>query len=476
MLHIYAADIYVSATGNNNTNDGTTLGTAYATINYAYNIAKANSEDDNIIISGTVSLTGQITLNDASGFSISFLSADDGYGGTQAVINNGNSGNRLFFANATSSAAVSIFTGLEFENISTTLGTGGFFGSNNSSSITFNDCSFTNLSSARASEVDLTDVAHGNISIINTTMTFTNCVFDANATLHGNGGVFSVGNNGVLVLTDCLFTGNSSTRPNNAANGGAISIVGSGTANITGTTFYNNSTGNLGGAIFAANTSVCTLTNVTMFGNSIEDAAAAKGGALRVEGTTQLTVLNSLFYGNHADDTGANTTSDIGFGGTGLTATLTNTLSGNLLKTGALTITDPESNFAADLESCALNFDAADGKVKYIVATSGDSPIDYGSDGNDVGAWDSGLTQPALSLLSARALDNFSVYNLANGNVKIILDGTSNAKVYNLLGNCISSFTINDAYELDTNSFLPGVYILNVTIDSKKYVQKFIVQ
>ena len=301
-------------------------------------------------------------------------------------------------------------------------------------------------------------------------------MFDANATLHGNGGVFSVGNNGVLVLTDCLFTGNSSTRPNNAANGGAISIVGSGTANITGTTFYNNSTGNLGGAIFAANTSVCTLTNVTMFGNSIEDAAAAKGGALRVEGTTQLTVLNSLFYGNHADDTGANTTSDIGFGGTGLTATLTNTLSGNLLKTGALTITDPESNFAADLESCALNFDAADGKVKYIVATSGDSPIDYGSDGNDVGAWDSGLTQPALSLLSARALDNFSVYNLANGNVKIILDGTSNAKVYNLLGNCISSFTINDAYELDTNSFLPGVYILNVTIDSKKYVQKFIVQ
>ena len=61
VLHIYAADIYVSSTGSNIDNDGLSLGTPFATINHAYNVAKANSENDNIIISGEVSLTGQIT-------------------------------------------------------------------------------------------------------------------------------------------------------------------------------------------------------------------------------------------------------------------------------------------------------------------------------------------------------------------------------------------------------------------------------
>lgn len=475
-MHIHAADIYVSATGDNT--NGTTLLTAYNTINQAYNIAKDNSENDNIIISGTVSLTGQITFNDASGFSISFLSADDGYGGTQAIINNGNAGNRLFFANATSNAAVSVFTGLEFENITTALGAGGFFGSNNSSSITFNDCKFTNLSTANAvtDPVTTTDNSHGNISIINTTMTFTDCVFDSNVTLNGNGGVFSVGNGGVLVLTDCLFTGNSSARANvGSPNGGAISVVGSGTANITGTTFYNNSTYQ-GGAIFMANTGVCTLTNVTMFGNNISATGAGRGGALRAEGSAMITVENSLIYGNYADNANLNIDSDIALSTTTLTAALTNTLADKTVVVSGLTVTDTGSNFNADLDSSSLNFDAASGKVKYVVAGIGDdSPIDFGSDGEDVGAWNSGLSLPVLSLDSMDNLKSLSIYNLSNGNIKILADGVSDAKVYNLLGNCVASFTMNETYELETSSILPGVYILNITMDSKMYVQKFII-
>ena len=415
MFQAHAADIYVSSTGSNIDNDGLSLGTPFATINHAYNVAKANSENDNIIISGEVSLTGQITLNDVSGFTISFLSADDGYGGTQAVINNGGNNNRLFFTNASSAMAISVFTGLEFENISNSVGSGSFLGSNNSSSITFNDCKFTNLSSSviippvtdpiTAPNVD--DNTNGIIQLSNTSMTFNTCVFDSNSTFNGNGGVFSVLSGGTLILNDCLFTGNSASQANKGkANGGAISVVGTGGVTISNTTFYNNSSELQGGALFISKTaSTCTLTNVTMFGNSCSTVSgAARGGALRSESWTRLLVENSLFYGNNVSTSGTPNSSDVGFGdvsgATGAaasSATFTNTLIGKtVLGVDSANFIETNSVLNADLASSALSYDSFDGKVKYVVATSGDSPIDFGSDGNDVGAWDFELNQPPI--------------------------------------------------------------------------------
>ena len=489
----HAADIYVSSSGAN-ANDGTTLSTAFATINKAYDDAKNKPGDDVIIISGLISLTGQITLIDSSG-SVSFVSADDGYEGTQAVINNGGNNNRLFFTNASSVTAISVFTGLEFENISNSVGSGSFFGSNNSSSITFNDCKFTNLSSSvivppvtdpvTAPNVD--DNTNGIIQLSNTSMTFNTCVFDSNSTLNGNGGVFSVLSGGTLILNDCLFTGNSASQANKGkANGGAISVVGTGGVTISNTTFYNNSSELQGGALFIAKTaSTCTLTNVTMFGNGCSTVSgAARGGALRSESWTRLLVENSLFYGNNVSTSGTPNSSDVGFGdvedATGAaasSATFTNTLIGKtVLGEDSANFIETNSVLNADLASSALSYDSLDGKVKYVAATSGDSPIDFGSDANDVGAWDSELSLPPLSTQSLNRLKNISIYNLSNGNVQFTLEGSSNAKVFDLLGNCISSFSINNSYELEANSFLPGVYILNITIDGKKYVQKFIVQ
>ena len=397
-MYSYAADIYVSSTGNNIDNDGLSLDSPFATINHAYNIAKANSENDIIIINGEVALTGQITLNDTSGFSISFLSADDGYGGTQAIINNGDNNNRLFFANASSSAAITIFTGLEFENISNAIGQGSFFGSNNPSDITFNDCKFTNLTSAIpvTDPVNISDNAHGNISIINTTMTFENCVFDSNTTLNGSGGVFFVGTNGNLIVTDCLFTGNSAVRPNaGSANGGAISIAGTGGTTITNTTFFNNSSGFQGGAVFIANSaSQSRLTNVTMFGNTCFNDSDDRGGAFRSESLTPVLIENSLFYGNHINDAGELKSSDVGFGGNLSGATFTNVLVGVYRAPVTENFVNNASKLDAFLDSSELKYSNVSGKVKYEVAISGESPIDFGSDGNDAGAWDSGLVQP----------------------------------------------------------------------------------
>ena len=398
-MYSFAADIYVSSTGSNIDNDGLSLGTPFATINHAYNVAKANFENDNIIISGEVSLTGQITLNDVSGFTISFLSADDGYGGAQAVINNGGNNNRLFFSNASSSAAITVFTGLEFENISNAVGQGSFFGSNNTSDITFKNCKFTNLTSEIpvADPVNISDNAHGNISVLNTTMTFTNCVFDSNATLNGSGGVFFVGNNGSLILNECSFVGNSANRPNKgAANGGAISVSGTGGVTITNTTFYKNSSGFQGGALFIANSaSESRLTNVTMFANTCSNDSDFRGGAFRSESITPVLVENSLFYGNHINDAGELISSDVGIEGDLSAATFTNVLAGVFRAPDTESVVINASKLDAFLDSSELNFSNTSGKVKYGIAISGESPIDFGSDGNDVGAWDSGLVQPA---------------------------------------------------------------------------------
>jgi predicted outer membrane repeat protein len=99
----------------------------------------------------------------------------------------------------------------------------------------------------------------------------------------GGGGILS---DGTLTVSNCVFTGNTSTN----WDGGAISSFGALT--VTNSTFTGNTSSGFGGAIGSGGT--LTVTNSTFTGNS---ASNTGGGALFSNGTT-VTVTNSTFTGN----------------------------------------------------------------------------------------------------------------------------------------------------------------------------------
>ncbi|WP_010136373.1 T9SS type A sorting domain-containing protein [Ochrovirga pacifica] len=476
----FSANIYVSASGDNT--DGTTLATAYTTINTAYNEAKGNAEDDNIIIDGTVVLSAQITINDTSGNSITFVSADDGFGGTQGIINGGGT-NRLFFVNASSASSVTVFTGLQFENVTNTLGQGALMGSNSSSSMTFNSCTFSNNIASNPSSAN----ANGVISVLGLTMTFTDCVFDSNSTTNGNGGMFFVGNNGSLVLNRCLFKNNSSSKLSlTNTNGGAISIVGTGSSTITNTTFYNNSSELQGGAIYVGAQASITMTNVTMFQNSITDSNTGRGAGLRLEGSGSYTLSNVLSYGNTADGVA----SDLGCAAN-KTINMNNSIFGATPIPENVTVNGVNNSLTSDLSASALTFNSTDGVVKFSsVATGTDSPIDFGdstyltvledqngdsrpSGSIDAGAWESSLT---LSLDGFEFSDNIGGFYKTTNGYKIVVKKEAEAELYNFLGAKVDSFIVKESYDILDSKYAAGVYILKVTIEGLPYAKKFIIK
>ena len=115
----------------------------------------------------------------------------------------------------------------------------------------------------------------------------------------------------------------------------------------------------------------------------------------------------------------------------------------------------------ADLSASNLMFNAATGFVEYsAVASTEDSPIDFGSDGNDAGSWDSGLVLSLDGMLKSKV----SIY--VNHTFKTIeinhdLDEPLSVELFNILGSRIMDVK-NSAktQSLDVSSLKTGVYIL----------------
>jgi uncharacterized repeat protein (TIGR03803 family) len=100
---------------------------------------------------------------------------------------------------------------------------------------------------------------------------------------------------GAGVLTDGALTLNNDTFTLNYANisGGALNIYTGGSATVTDCTFYGNSSGAYGGAIYAIGS--LTMTDSTVAGNT----AASNGGGLYHSAGT-VTTDNTIFGGNTA--------------------------------------------------------------------------------------------------------------------------------------------------------------------------------
>ena len=224
-------------------------------------------------------------------------------------------------------------------------------------------------------------------------VTFKNLIITGatNATGAG-GGVLFCNRPSILTFDNCVFDGNSTA----SAQGGGVIFANNASINLTvnNTTFYQNSStdsGGQGGAVTVLNATSAVFTNCTFFENTIARIDRNFGGAIRVNNSAPVTVTNCLFYNNKANS-GAGGNSDV----TG-TATSVRTINNSILQftnnTGSGSYTNNNSTITDSdfLATSNLAWDATLNKVTFTApnALTNDTPIDFGSDNEDVGAWDS---------------------------------------------------------------------------------------
>ena len=223
-------------------------------------------------------------------------------------------------------------------------------------------------------------------------VTFKNLIITGATNSTGPGAVIGLFTNSTLTIDNCVFNGNSSI---NATGGGAI-LINNSSANLTinDTSFYQNSntaSGGQGGAIAILASASAALTNCTFFENTITRTDRNFGGAIRTNSTAPLTVTNCLFYNNKANN-GAGGNSDV-MGTPTSGRTITNSILQYTNNTGSGSYTNNNSTITDSdfLATSNLAWDATLNKVTFTApnALTNDTPIDFGSDNEDVGAWDS---------------------------------------------------------------------------------------
>ncbi|WP_396186881.1 T9SS sorting signal type C domain-containing protein [Flavobacterium sp.] len=374
--NLYSQQTVWVKVGASGTGDGSSEVNAFTTIGPA--LLKIDSAGDILRVVGTVPASGislnttlaNVSLNKTFAYTIEGDAAGSTLTGTA-------SGTRMFTINGTSAGH----------------------------NVTFKNIKFTGATGSKG--------AGGGVFLCNqpVTVKFENCIFDGNSLattkadntplLEGGGALYFTGFP-TVTITGCTFKNNSS--PNI---GGAIS-ANTAKLTISKTTFYNNKTlGTVGavwgGAALYVNgaTSVNSLTNCTFYQNtSIFPVAVNQDyGAIRTEnGNT--TVTNCLFYDNKVAignpitssapaDWGANP-----LGTQTFTYSIGQWISNNVdNRTNFISFVKDNANpleVAANLTSSNLTFNTATNFVEYSDPTpGGNTPISFGNDGKDAGAWNS---------------------------------------------------------------------------------------
>ena len=129
------------------------------------------------------------------------------------------------------------------------------------------------------------------------------------------------------------------------------------------------------------------------------------------------------------------------------------------------------------MTSSNLRFNEISGKVEYDEAPNGeDTPIDFGDDGNDAGAWNSMFV---LSVDDTQiSNDSFEIhfYNLTKS-IKVFSSNNLplDIKIYTINGDKVLEKDHNNPKELINIAHLKtGIYILNVMENGKQFSKKFI--
>ena len=455
---------YVEEFGDD-TNTGTSPGTAVSTVKKAYNLAK---EGSTINISGAVIQNSKISVQKSMNFmgtDNAIISPDANKQGTDRLFHISKPNLNVHFSDIT-------FKGNKESSIN-----GGAINMNTDSNLTFVNSIFDDNSTGGV------DKAGGGLFFSEGNVTITNSIFKNNLA-RGNGGAISGSGDGTLIITNSLFINNTAANINkidgngDRANGGAINIFGDGRKVIMSkNTFYNNqATFQGGGLYFGGLNATSNLENITVFGNKVilTSAEAGKAGGIRIEGNRNFEIKNSLIYDNLLGDT-VNPESDINITSV-VQLNFINSLSGVSKGFGPDDMYS-SSKIKAVLTSSNLHFNETSGKVEYDIAPNGDNtPVDFGTDGNDAGAWDSMFV---LSLDDNQVPnEKFSIYyDKTVKNIQIITSFTSLMKVtiYNINGSQVVLKNQMDAKdEIDISYLESGVYILKANIEGKYFSRKFI--
>jgi predicted outer membrane repeat protein len=424
-LSAQTTSYYVKAGGANVAGGGLSEAAAFSTVSYAVGAAV---DGDKIIVVGSINHPGQVAVDKSLTFE----------GQTDAVITSTNTeGKRMFALEAAA----------------------------NGKSITFKNITLQNANSSFQGAVF-------SLTGTNTDLIIDNCTFLNNTTTN-NGGVILAAGTGNLTISNSLFNGNSALR------GGVVSVTETGRKlTVSQSTFVNNTASSDGGVMYlGGGNTESSITNSTFFNNSFTGGTnQSKGGALRIENARPFTIANCLIYGNIATN-GTNTAnSDLGLQ-PAVILSLVNSLTKKIVTAPAEDDTYNTSIIEADLSASNLRFDAIQGKVIYDnVAVGVHSPIDFGSDGNDAGSWDSGYTlsfehldKKDVLVFYQKQTKSLFVQHSANNPLKI--------DVYNVLGaKVMSKFDIEDNESIDVSSLKSGVYFVLLQNKNNAITKKVLIQ
>jgi predicted outer membrane repeat protein len=430
---------YVKA-GGLNTNDGLSEASAFPTISKA--ITTAN-DGDTIIIVGSINQVDQVTLSKSVSIE----------GKNNATINGVDGGTvaKMFTLSGTG-LAVS-FTDISFQgSTNKSISNGGVFLITGDSDIYFINCVFDGNST-------LGDFSGGAIYISNGRLTATNTLFKNNTAGKSGGAIYiNASLNPIINLTECTFYNNLAEGVGNSDGGGAILSEG----------LPNTFPGQL------------TIINSTFFQNYIA-RSNLDYGAIRST-NTNISVTNSLFYNNKING-GTGASSDFGSapgGEQSFTYSIGEWISSNV---------DTRSNFisfvkgnldpnevAADLTASNLRFDESLGKVIYDNVSQGiDSPVDFGDDGEDVGAWNSEFT---LSFEDSDVNDLMIFYESQNKRLRIKKSSGEalNIEIYNILGAKVFTIkNIRKAQSIYLDQMSNGLYILIADYSGNFFSKKILI-
>ena len=455
---------YVEEFGDD-TNTGTSPGTAVSTVKKAYNLAK---EGSTINISGAVIQNSKISVQKSMNFmgtDNAIISPDANKQGTDRLFHISKPNLNVHFSDIT-------FKGNKESSIN-----GGAINMNTDSNLTFTNSIFDDNSTGGL------DKAGGGLFFSEGNVTITNSIFKNNLA-RGNGGAISGSGDGTLIISNSLFINNTAANINkidgngDRANGGAINIFGDGRKVIMSkNTFYNNqATFQGGGLYFGGLNATSNLENITVFGNKVilTSAEAGKAGGIRIEGNRNFEIKNSLIYDNLLGDN-VNPESDINITSV-VQLNFINSLSG-ISEGFESDDTYDSSKIDAILASSNLRFNETSGKVEYDEAPNGDdTPIDFGTDGNDAGAWNSNVTLSVEdeNLLSKKILIS---YNRERKIIRLLntIEEPVTIEIYNLLGSRV--LALNDIAKeifIDANAFKNSIYILKAKVNNKFFSKKFI--
>ena len=432
--NLYSKTVWVSAVAKGSA-DGTTAGNAYG--DFAVALATIVAGDILRVSSGS----GPVTVNASSANwaakNFAYTIQGDLVGST--LVKSGGVGARIITLN---SAAVGL-------------------------NVTFKYIIFTG-------STDVTIAGGGAVLLTNqpVTLNFENCRFEGNslaATVLNGGAALNV-TNSTVTLTDCLFKENTALR-----NGGAISML-AGNLTMTRCTFYKNktttdgtttspNTNSLpnpvgGGAalyVTGASTTV-NVSNCTFFQNTTGNTNQDYGTIRSDNGNT--TVTNSLFYDNKTNND-AGETSDWGAATAG-TQTFTYSIGQwitNNIDTRTNFISFVKNNtvpngVAANLTSSNLTYDNASGFVKYTdPAPGGNTPISFGNDGKDAGAWNSPNTWTGTTSTSWTDATNWSIKGVPDATKDALIAAAAPAN-QPIIGSTVSiaSLTLNASTSLTVSS------------------------